>query len=73
MLAARGLTNRDIAARLVEKAEAGYANRPVAQSFLAGGPEEGMRPFLSFWDQISYPAWMSLEDAARTGIGVGCS
>ena len=34
-------------------------------------PEDGLRPFLSFWDQISYPAWMNLDSAARTGKGVG--
>jgi ubiquinone/menaquinone biosynthesis C-methylase UbiE len=68
---ARILADAMVALGFAEKAEAGYANRPVAQSFLAGDPEEGLRPFLSFWDQISYPAWMNLEDAARTGTGVG--
>ena len=68
---ARILADAMVALGFLEKAEAGYANRPVAQSFLAGGPEEGLRPFLSFWDQISYPAWMNLEDATRTGTGVG--
>jgi O-methyltransferase domain/Dimerisation domain len=68
---ARILADAMVALGFVEKAEAGYANRPVAQSFLAGHPDEGLRPFLSFWDQISYPAWMNLEDAARTGTGVG--
>ena len=68
---ARILADAMVALGFLEKAEAGYANGPVAQSFLAGGPEEGLRPFLRFWDQISYPAWMNLEDAARTGTGVG--
>jgi len=48
-----------------------YRNSQVAQSFLAGPPGEGMRPFLWFWDQISYPAWQKLEGAARTGSAVG--
>jgi len=68
---ARILADAMVALGFVEKAEAWYANRPVAQSFLAGDPEDGLRPFLSFWDQISYPAWMNLEDATRTGTGVG--
>ena len=68
---ARILADAMVALGFLDKAEEGYANRPVAQSFLAGGREEGLRPFLAFWDQISYPAWMSLEDAARTGTGVG--
>ena len=68
---ARILADAMVALGFLEKAEAGYANGPVAQSFLAGDPEDGLRPFLSFWDQISYPAWMNLDSAARTGKGVG--
>jgi hypothetical protein len=68
---ARILADAMVALGFLDKADAGYANRPAARSFLAGDPGEGLRPFLSFWDQISYPAWMSLEDAARTGTGVG--
>jgi len=68
---ARILVDAMVALGFVEKVEVGYANRPVAQAFLAGDPEEGLRPFLSFWDQISYPAWTNLEDAARSGTGVG--
>ncbi|MDQ6945519.1 MAG: hypothetical protein M3256_04440 [Actinomycetota bacterium] len=64
---ARIFADAMVALGFLEKAEAGYANRPVAKSFLAGGPEEGLRPFLSFWDQISYPAWLSLEAATRSG------
>ena len=36
-----------VALGFLEKAETGYANQPVAQSFLAGDPEEGLRPFLT--------------------------
>lgn len=68
---ARILADAMVALGFLDKAEERYANRPVAQSFLAGHPEEGLRPFLAFWDQVSYPAWMNLEDAARTGTGVG--
>ncbi len=68
---ARILADAMVALGFLEKGEAGYANLPIAQSFLAGDPEEGLRPFLNFWDQISYPAWMNLEDAVCTGTGVG--
>jgi SAM-dependent methyltransferase len=68
---ARILADAMVALGFLDKTETGYANSPAAQSFLAGGPEEGLRPFLSFWDQISYPAWTNLADAARTGTGVG--
>ena len=68
---ARILADAMVALGFLDMTEVGYANRSVAKSFLAGAPEEGLRPFLSFWDQISYPAWMSLETATRTGTGVG--
>jgi SAM-dependent methyltransferase len=44
-----------------------YRNAPVADTFLAGRRGPDLRPFLRFWDQISYPAWMGLADAVRTG------
>ena len=66
---ARILADAMVALGFLDKSDAGYANRPVAQSFLAGGPGESLRPFLAFWDQISYPAWINLEAAARTGTG----
>ena len=43
-----------------------YRNEPVSQVFLAGQTPADLRPFLRFWDQISYPAWMHLEEAIRT-------
>lgn len=46
-----------------------YRNGPVAAAFLAGNPGPDLRPMLSFWDRISYPAWTRLENAVRTGEG----
>ncbi len=44
-----------------------YQNSPVAAAFLCGGAMADMRPFLRFWNQLSYPMWARLEDAVRTG------
>jgi SAM-dependent methyltransferase len=43
-----------------------YANGPVAATFLAGRTPADLRPFLRFWDRISYPAWTHLEGSLRT-------
>jgi SAM-dependent methyltransferase len=45
-----------------------YNNGPVAATFLAGRTPADLRPFLRFWNRISYPAWIHLEDALRTDI-----
>ncbi|MEU9663846.1 methyltransferase [Streptomyces chartreusis] len=42
-----------------------YSNSIEAQEFLSGGPDEGLRPLLTFWDQIHYPTLNSLTDAVR--------
>ncbi len=44
-----------------------YQNSPVAAAFLCGGATADMRPFLRFWNHLSYPMWTKLEDAVRTG------
>jgi SAM-dependent methyltransferase len=46
-----------------------YQNGPVAAAFLAGRSAVDLRPFLRFWNYISYPMWMQLEEAIRTGQG----
>jgi SAM-dependent methyltransferase/predicted transcriptional regulator len=43
-----------------------YRNGPVAATFLAGRMPADLRPFLRFWDRISYPAWGHLAEALRT-------
>jgi SAM-dependent methyltransferase len=47
-----------------------YRNVSVAQAFLAGQTSTDLRPALRFFDRISYPTWMHLEDAIRTRRGV---
>lgn len=75
-LAARtGLTRR--AARISADAMVGlglleregdiYRNSGVAATFLAGQSPADLRPFLRFWDMISYPAWGNLAAALATG------
>lgn len=46
-----------------------YRNGPAAAAFLSGNGEPDLRPFLRFWDQLSYPMWTGFGDAVRTGHG----
>jgi SAM-dependent methyltransferase len=54
----------------LERDGAGYRNAPVAQAFLSGGGSADMRPFLRFWNRLSYRRWTTLEDSVRLGHGV---
>ena len=74
-LAARtGLTRRAarisadamVAVGLLDCREGIYRNSPAAAAFLAG-PTPGLRPFLRFWDKISYRAWTRLAEALASG------
>ncbi|HLE63478.1 MAG TPA: methyltransferase [Pyrinomonadaceae bacterium] len=51
---------------IVERQGDRYSNSPAATAFLSdtGGPD--LRPFLRFWNRLSYPRWMRLEEAIRT-------
>ncbi len=75
-LAARtGLTRRAarisadamLALGLLEREGDTYRNSAVAATFLAGTTPADLRPFLRFWDKISYPAWEELAEALATG------
>jgi SAM-dependent methyltransferase len=54
---------------LIERHGDQYRNGPVAAAFLSGKGPADLRPFLRFWNHISYPLWTKLEDAVRTGQG----
>lgn len=54
---------------LVERDGDRYRNSEVAAAFLGGRPGHDLRPMLRFFDRISYPAWLKLDDAVRTGQG----
>jgi hypothetical protein len=45
-----------------------YRNAEVAERFLSGQGEPDMRPFLRFWNRISYPTWLGLEGSIRSGV-----
>jgi len=54
---------------LLERRGDRYGNGAAAAAFLAGRPGPDLRPMLRFFDRISYPAWMKLAEAVRTGHG----
>jgi hypothetical protein len=59
-----------LALGLLEKCDGRYQNSAVAQRFLSGKTPADLRPFLRFWDQISYPHWHRLAEAVRTNRGM---
>src|SRR5258708_9975105 len=44
-----------------------YQNGRVGASYRGGRPPADLRPFLRFWNRISYPSWLHLEESIRTG------
>lgn len=54
---------------LLEREDDRYRNSPAAAAFLAGAPGPDLRPMLRFWDKLSYPRWVGLESAVRSGAG----
>jgi len=54
---------------LLEREQDRYRNSPAAAAFLSGKAESDLRPVLRFWDRMSYPLWMNLENAVRAGEG----
>ncbi|MFN8163403.1 MAG: methyltransferase [Solirubrobacterales bacterium] len=55
-----------VAVGMLEREDGRYRNSDVASAFLSGSTRSDLRPFLRFWDQISYPSWTGLETALRT-------
>jgi hypothetical protein len=54
---------------LLERDGDRHRNSDTAAVFLAGQPGPDLRPMLRFWNRISYPGWLALEDAVRAGAG----
>ena len=54
---------------LLERDGERYRNSDAAATFLAGQPGPDLRPMLRFWNRISYPGWLGLEEAMRAGAG----
>jgi ubiquinone/menaquinone biosynthesis C-methylase UbiE len=55
--------------RLIAQEGGFYRNSAEVVPFLAGKPGSGLRPFLRFMDNISYPLWQKFIDAVRSGQG----
>ena len=60
-------TDAMVALGFVERQNDRYQNSPVAATFLSGRTSPDLRSFLRFWNRISYPAWLRLEESIRTG------
>src|SRR5437588_10128580 len=65
----RVLADAMAALGLVEREGDRYENGAVATTFLSGEGPADLRPFLKFWDRLSYPTWLNFEEAIRTGRG----
>jgi hypothetical protein len=62
----RILTDAMVALGLVERKGDRYQNGSIAATFLSESAHADLRPFLRFWNRVSYPRWAKLEDAIRT-------
>jgi len=47
-----------------------YQNAPTTQALLSGRGPQDLRPFVRFWNRISYRRWLAFEDSVRRGRGV---
>jgi SAM-dependent methyltransferase len=59
-----------VALGFLEKHDDRYQNSPVSQAFLSGNAPADLRPWLRFFNHISYPQWRYLEEALRTNRAV---
>ena len=54
----------------LEREQDRYLNSPAAATYLSGSTPADLRPFLRFWDRLSYPLWANLAQAIRSGEAV---
>ena len=66
----RILADAMVALGLLERDGNQYRNSPAADTYLSGKTPADLRPFLRLWDRLSYPRWVELEKAIRTGEAV---
>lgn len=65
--AARISADAMVALGLLEREGDTYRNGEAAATFLAGRTPADLRPFLRFWDKISYPSWCRFAEALGSG------
>jgi phospholipid N-methyltransferase len=56
-----------VALGLLDRTDDHYENGPEAAEFLTGRGRADLRPFLRFWDRLSYPQWAELARSVRSG------
>ena len=54
-----------VALGLIDRTNGTYQNSPATQTYLSGAGAHDLRPFLRFWNHLSYPNWLHLEHAIR--------
>src|SRR4029453_3106649 len=59
-----------VALGLVQRTGEHYQNAPVADAFLSGRTATDVRPILREFNRLSFPRWVHLEEAVRTGKAV---
>ncbi|RMH35346.1 MAG: hypothetical protein D6690_09065 [Nitrospirae bacterium] len=50
---------------LITKTDTIYRHSAVSEAFLSGHGSQDLRPFLTFWNRLSYPNWLRFEEAVR--------
>ncbi|MGH8963662.1 MAG: methyltransferase [Jatrophihabitantaceae bacterium] len=52
---------------VLDRVDDAYRNGPAAAAYLAGASGGlDLRPYLAFWDGVSYPHWLHFADSMRT-------
>lgn len=67
---ARVIADSMVSLGFLEKNDNRYHNSPVAETYLTGKTPADLRPFLRFWDKLSYPLWGNFEEAVKTGTPI---
>lgn len=65
--AARISADAMVALEILERDGDRYRNGGTAAAFLSGRGPGDLRPFLRFWDRVSYPVWEGLADVLARG------
>src|SRR3984893_2915006 len=67
---ARIIVDAVTALGFLERQGDSYRNSEVSQAYLSARGPQDMRPFMRFWNRLSYRRWLTLEDSVRLGRGV---